>query len=436
MRSCVCLMKDVSGNNVPQPHVIDTPKYLKRRTATKFDETYVLSGNTEITSDKRLIHKADTAYNTNAGLIFTKRQLTAAEDTGKSITAVLRWKSPSSFNTSFHDYVFACGRGAIGGPYPLNLRLYSGDFHMSGGSGSDSYVNIGNKLETNTWYWIKLVYTKIGTSSAWTSYYCLDNGREPLDNEYTQLLTTNRNWTPLGASSSYPDCDYIRLGIHYTNSGSIGETQYDLTKCYIKVGDEYIYKGQYTDVDYQAGTKNNYDLIIPQKNTINVQKYLKKIITETPFVQPTLSANGTIGGDSFAVEKVGNSYNGDAYQTFDGSTSTAFRPYVNNGLIFYNPKPINITNLACNVAYSNEGILKGELYASNDNSTWKLIDDNIGGAQTWSTNINMQGSYKYFKLMSTSVTGGRGSVAELIITATEYTEVWQTGTPQDYTIIV
>ena len=173
---------------------------------------------------------------------------------------------------------------------------------------------------------------------------------------------------------------------------------------------------------WQECTKEEYD---------NSLVYYKKI--ETTFNQPVLTSDGTLGGGSFAVEKVGDSYNGDAYQTFDGSTSTAFRPYVNNGLIFYNPNPLNITNFACNVAYANEGILKGELYVSNDNSTWKLINNNIGGAQTWSTNINMQGRYKYFKLMSTSVTGGRGSVAELIITATEQT--WQECTKEEYNLL-
>ena len=253
--------KIIQSGLVTLPHDIKVPKYLKQISVTAFDEIYILSGNAEITSDKRLIHKADTAASTASGLRFTKRMLTSAEDTGKSITAVFRWKSPSSFNTNFHDYIFACGRGATGGPYPLNFRLYNGYLYGGGGNGSDSYVSIGSTLATSTWYWLKFVYTKIGTSSAWTAYYCLDNGYEPSDEEYTQLLTTNRNWTPLGASSSYPDCDYIRLGIHYTDAGSIGETEYDLTKSYIKVGDEYIYRGEYTDVSYQSGTKGDYDLI-------------------------------------------------------------------------------------------------------------------------------------------------------------------------------
>ena len=159
-----------------------------------------------------------------------------------------------------------------------------------------------------------------------------------------------------------------------------------------------------------------------------VRKYYK--YQYSSWTRPDLSSNGVLGGNSFAVAIVGSSYNGDAYQSFDGSTSTSFRPYAGNGLIFYNPIPLNITNLACDVAYSNEGISVGTLYASNDNTNWDLISNNIGGGQTWSNSITMTGYYKYFKLMSDTVLGGRGSVAELLITATQRTTT--TGTASDY----
>ena len=159
-----------------------------------------------------------------------------------------------------------------------------------------------------------------------------------------------------------------------------------------------------------------------------IRKYYK--YQYSSWTRPNISSNGTLGGDSFAVAVVGSSYNGDAYQSFDGSTSTSFRPYAGNGLIFYNPIPLNITNLACNVAYSNEGISVGTLYASNNGTSWTTISTSIGGGQTWSNNITMTGYYKYFKLMSDTVLGGRGSVAELLITATQRTIT--TGTSSDY----
>ena len=34
---------------------------------------------------------------------------------------------------------------------------------------------------------------------------------------------------------------------------------------------------------------------------IDTPKYLKKTVTETAFIQPILSSNGTLGGNSFAV---------------------------------------------------------------------------------------------------------------------------------------
>ena len=228
----------------------------------------------------------------------------------------------------------------------------------------------------------------------------------------------NKSWDTLGTFNNVlswnlsSNTNYYKY--HKVVINTLASSYTDIRQCNITATQQ--------TQSWQECTKEEYD---------NSLVYYKKI--ETPWTRPILTSDGTLGGNSFAVAKVGNSYNGDAYQTFDGSTSTAFRPYVNNGLIFYNPKPLNITNLACNVAYANEGILKGELYASNDNSAWELINNNIGGAQTWSTNINMQGRYKYFKLMSTSVTGGRGSVAELIITATEQT--WQQCTKEEYDLL-
>ena len=75
------------------------------------------------------------------------------------------------------------------------------------------------------------------------------------------------------------------------------------------------------------------------------RKYYKYQYQE--FVQPVLTSNGTLGGDSFAVAGNTNTYN-----AFDGATSGAYATgATNNTVIVYNPNPICLTNVYFN-AYS------------------------------------------------------------------------------------
>ena len=229
-----------------------------------------------------------------------------------------------------------------------------------------------------------------------------------------------------GAHNAYNK--YWRAGTGGSGAGFIGDIYLTSGLYAVTVGAGGYEKYDYPSHNYSQST-NGGDSLFSKINsyTRNYYKY-----QYSSWTRPDLSSNGVLGGNSFAVAIVGSSYNGDAYQSFDGSTSTSFRPYAGNGLIFYNPIPLNITNLACDVAYSNEGISVGTLYASNDNTNWDLISNNIGGGQTWSNSITMTGYYKYFKLMSDTVLGGRGSVAELLITATQRDSIPGTASDYDY----
>jgi len=73
--------------------------------------------------------------------------------------------------------------------------------------------------------------------------------------------------------------------------------------------------------------------------------YLNYYYTKETFIQPTLSANGTIGGDSFAVG--GSPTN--VYKAFDNDTSTYFSFItggIQNVIVIYNPVPIKISDIS------------------------------------------------------------------------------------------
>lgn len=146
---------------------------------------------------------------------------------------------------------------------------------------------------------------------------------------------------------------------------------------------------------------------------------------ETTFVQPTLSANGTMGGASFAVDvsSIVNPYY--AYLAVDGGTSTFWNSGAASGewFEFYNPIPIKVSNLNIRNRFDyNYAITGYTVYGSNDGSNWTSLTsgtNNITTANaTWDIPIpsNNQGFYKYYKIYA-STTTGYATINTLIISA-------------------
>lgn len=78
------------------------------------------------------------------------------------------------------------------------------------------------------------------------------------------------------------------------------------------------------------------------------------VLPELPdFIQPILTSNGTIGGDSFAVTGFGSS-DQSVYKAFDGNYSTYWESTTN--LEFYNPDPIRISEIVINSADSSHAV--------------------------------------------------------------------------------
>ena len=144
---------------------------------------------------------------------------------------------------------------------------------------------------------------------------------------------------------------------------------------------------------------------MPKAVKTTVRNYYK--YQYSPWAQPTLTGNGQLGGSDFAVWTVGT-YR-PAYYMFDNNSSTnaELLTSINNNLIFYNPIPLNVTQIYM-LHYNGEGknwsIKNYTLYGSNDNSTWEPIQTETL-ANTLEQTITISGNtnyYKYHKLYMAS----------------------------------
>ena len=137
--------------------------------------------------------------------------------------------------------------------------------------------------------------------------------------------------------------------------------------------------------------------------------------TETDWVQPVLSSNGTLGGNSFAVSA--DSVYSSTYETylaFDNSDSTQWLTQAPasitfpTALILYNPVALKCSKLTMTNRLTYNSIFTGgNVYGSDDNSTWNLITaftNNVttAGAQ-WEINLSSNNNFcKYYKIEFTS----------------------------------
>lgn len=157
---------------------------------------------------------------------------------------------------------------------------------------------------------------------------------------------------------------------------------------------------------------------------------------EMTWTRPNLSANGTMGGNSFAcVADSESSTSTAAYKAFDGTeTSSSFWGSGNTAyphwITFYNPTPIKVTQLTITNYDNNEAkraIQEGTVYGSNDNSSWTTIkafsNTNRTPLSTWTINMsNNTNYYKYYKLYASAGYYDKVcKVCEIKITATYLT---------------
>ena len=121
------------------------------------------------------------------------------------------------------------------------------------------------------------------------------------------------------------------------------------------------------------------------------------------FTRPDLTANGTLGGDSFAVSS-SDSKSGQAYNAFDDRSSTYIWFSDTSKITFYNPKKLKVSSLI--VTYTTDSATYQAntitVQGSNDDKNWTDLGTfsyESGISRTLSVNSSV--GYKYHKLTLT-----------------------------------
>lgn len=148
--------------------------------------------------------------------------------------------------------------------------------------------------------------------------------------------------------------------------------------------------------------------------------YFKKVYT--PFNQPLLTSNGTMGGNSFAVSgsTSGGDVNGAPWQAFateKGYSGSLYYVYVKGGrpsiyLNMYTPKPTVITGYSVFLPQYKGFWGRGTnniLYGSNTNGNWEQINFQAYIANNTQNVITFENQkvYKYYRFQTTCE-GGNG----------------------------
>lgn len=242
----------------------------------------------------------------------------------------------------------------------------------SGTSGTHTVV-------ADTDYWVRLRFT----GSAYILSYSTDGST------FTDDITVSSTVQQVGGVPVY--MGYGWNDTPMTN-GSI-----DLSACYIKVGDDVVWQGGTGKLTLKKGSK----VYVP--NGWTNYKYYK--YTYANWTQPTLSANGTMGGSSFAVTSDSASSGYEAYKAFDNDTNSFFQLVGNaagQSLVFYNPNPLIVTKLVFTFYDNGEtySIRQGTLYGSDNNAVWTEIKSFASYTTEWSVADNKK-AYKYYKIKVT-----------------------------------
>lgn len=124
------------------------------------------------------------------------------------------------------------------------------------------------------------------------------------------------------------------------------------------------------------------------------------------WAQPVLSSNGTMGGNSFAVE--GAAYDGNttevpAYGCFDNGNKEWWCSSNHNYYEVYNPEPLCITNFqityVSNFGTWNFALLSCTIKGSNDGSTWTTVKtfSNLTGSAGSTVNLSVSENSNFYK---------------------------------------
>ena len=159
-------------------------------------------------------------------------------------------------------------------------------------------------------------------------------------------------------------------------------------------------------------------------------------VTDQPWTRPNLSANGTMGGDEFAVSAEVNTAQTryHPWHAVNGNTGSSYQWWSPTGAsdkeyYFYNPNPLKVETLDMYCRSATARPATASVYGSNDNSTWTLISSDYTyiGQVTYLSNrvyrgqlvVNSSNFYSYHKIVMYPQNGSDVCMRELVITATQ-----------------
>lgn len=164
----------------------------------------------------------------------------------------------------------------------------------------------------------------------------------------------------------------------------------------------------------------NWLLVLSNKLLINYGKANISAQVNT-LMQPVISSNGTMGGNTVAVTGTGN-YDGtnSMYYIFNGNNTSIYRFNAVGGPKIYFPYPTRITTLTWNQNNTANGGL--DLKVSNNGSTWTQVT-NITKNLTYytcsiTTNLSTDSYYQYYWLNRTDTAGWLYIYGDLQLTGT------------------
>lgn len=222
-------------------------------------------------------------------------------------------------------------------------------------------------IPSDAWVWIKVSYD----GTAYTINTSLDGQLYTEIGRYATTTTYSQDLNTIGACY-----DTSSSGLKTGYGGQI-----DLTGCYLNINGERVWDG------------------------VNVTSR----VPANTFVQPILTENGIIGGNTFACAALNTDTRTAPYMAFDSNKANAFTAgwlskATNNYFEWYNPKALNISKLEIQYMTSNSSavgyLTSWTIQASNDGETFiDILSGTDGNFGLTTINIQHSGYYKYWRLL-------------------------------------
>ena len=177
----------------------------------------------------------------------------------------------------------------------------------------------------------------------------------------------------------------------------------------------YVYKSAIAGERY--GYADFYNKCLEEYNDVNTVQRTVGVISK--WVQPTLTENGIMGGDSFACSA--NASTGSIFNAFNiGNTSNVHYATIPAVITFYNPVPICVKRISWTVYDTNRNPIDYTVQGSHDNISYDDIIVNqtaLAGSNTLMNLTNNNTYYKYYRITVNTFNTGVGNLRTLVIDA-------------------